>query len=147
MIRRALIAVAALGISMLLPACSANDPCAQASNPAECRQWTDAGGDINDYLVGGMVGYMLANRGGQQVIVQNPNYQGSYRQLRRPLLSESAQVRQLKAKVERQKVELRRQQEANRRYKAEKRRSSWGSSSRKSSWGSSSRFGSSRRRR
>jgi hypothetical protein len=114
--------------SLALAGCDQVDRCASASNPAECQAWGDAGGDIDDYLTGAMVGYMLANRGGQTVIIRDPGYHGSYRPLRRPLMSESAQVRSLKAKVERQRAELRRQQQANARKNAEMRAmksSSW----------------------
>lgn len=131
----------AMAASLTLTAC-AEDKCASASNPAECRAWTDAGGDIDDYLMGGMIGYMLANRGGQPVIVRDPGYHGSYRPLRRPLPPASVQVQRLKAKVERQRVELKRQQAANARKSAELKayrtsgssRSSWGSSYRSSSF-------------
>lgn len=136
-----LIALAAIA-SLTLTAC-AEDKCAKASNPAECRAWSDAGGDIDDYLVGGMIGYMMANRGGQTVIVRDPGYRGTYRPLRHPLPPESVQVQRLKAKVERQKVELRRQQAANARKSAELKayrsssKSSWGSSFRSSNFRSS----------
>lgn len=129
-------------VSLLLSGCGESDPCTTASNPSECRAWGDAGGDINDYLIGGMVGYMLANRGGQTVIIRDSNYHGNYRPLRRALMNESAQIRHLKAKVERQRTELRRQQRANAVKKAEirsmksEKRSAWKSSN--SSWSSRS---------
>lgn len=136
----------AMAASLTLTAC-AEDKCASASNPAECRAWTDAGGDIDDYLMGGMIGYMLANRGGQPVIVRDPGYHGSYRPLRRPLPPASVQVQRLKAKVERQRAELRRQQAANAAKKTELRawRSSSSSSSRSSSSFRSSSFRGGRR--
>lgn len=150
--------------AVMLSGCTTDaDRCAQASNPAECIKWADAGGDIEDYLVGGLAGYALASvtQGGRQqtVIVQNHSYHGPQRHLRRPLVSKDVQLARLERKVQRQKAELRRQQEANRRYKAEKRSgglfssssskpsSSWSSSRSSSSsrsWGGSS---SSRRRK
>ena len=39
-------------VSLLLSGCGESDPCTTASNPSECRAWGDAGGDINDYLIG-----------------------------------------------------------------------------------------------
>ena len=123
--------------ALVLSSC-AQDRCATSSNPVECRAWSNAGGDIDDYLIGAAVGYMMANRGGQTVIIRDPNYHGSYRPLRRPLMSEASQVRALKAKVERQRVELRRQQQAN----LEKKKAMKASGS---SWGSSSSSNSSRR--
>lgn len=129
--------------------------CLQSNNPAECEAWVNAGGNIQDYLVGGMVGagaaYMMTNRGGRQVIVQNPNYRGPYRSLRSPIMSQDQQIRRLEKKIERQKVELRRQQEANARKKAEIKSlksgsSSWSSSSSRSSSSWSSRSSSRRRK-
>lgn len=116
--RIALIAAAAAAIA--LGGCQ-QDRCATSRNPTECRAWGDAGGDINDYLVGGMAGYMLANRGGQTVIVRDSGYHGPSRPLHRALMSENAQLR---ARVERQRVELRRQQAANARKSAALRSSS-----------------------
>jgi hypothetical protein len=60
----------------------------EAANPKECYQVSQAGGDVSDYLLYGMAGYMLSsalNGQGQRVpvIVQNPNYHG----YRRPVAS------------------------------------------------------------
>lgn len=151
------IALAAAVAALSLSACTSDaERCQQSSNPGECMKWADAGGDVSDYLVGGMAGYMLANvmQGGRQqtVIVQNPGYHGPYRSLRTPLLSRDRQIAKLQAKVASQKAELGRQQAANASKKAYMRSTgSWGSykSSTRSSWGSSSRssFRSSGRRR
>lgn len=131
--------IAALLALLALSACAA-DPCRNAANPGECRAWGDAGGDIEDYLIGGMAGYMLANRGGSTVIVRDERYLGPPRTLRPALPSERRQINALRAKVERQRIELKRQQAAN----AAQRRSStssrsWSSPSR--SFGSGSRTG------
>ncbi len=101
-------AVALLGLT----ACSSNDynRCETSNNPMECNSWVDAGGDIDDYLVGGMVGYMLANRGGYNYVVRDPYYNGPSRKLHRQLYSQDRQISALKQKVARQKAELRRQQ-------------------------------------
>ncbi len=117
--------IVAIGASMLA-ACAQEDRCASASNPAECRQWADAGGDINDYLVGGMAGYMLGSmmNGGRRetVIVRDPGYRGPIRSLHSPIPSARDQlVRRQQRKIEAQKVEIRRQQDANRRLKAQAR--------------------------
>lgn len=161
--------VAALAASsMLLAACGSNDRCLDAPNPTECRQWRDAGGDVDDYLMYGMAGYMLgsAMSGGRRVIVikQDPHYRGTRHSLRRPIPSASQQVssyerRQRAAVAERARAveaaknrEQARKQESVRQMKtygsnrtSSDRRSFSSSSSR--SFGSSSRsFGSSRRR-
>jgi len=82
-----------LCVTALLSACgpSVAERCAQAKNPAECAQVASAGGDINDYLLYGMAGYMLSsaiNGSGQRqsVIVADPNYHG----YRRPIASYAA---------------------------------------------------------
>lgn len=80
--------IVALGAAMLLSACGSDDQCAKASNPAECAQVAQAGGDVNDYLLYGMAGYMLSsaiNGAGQRqpVIIADPNYHG----YRRPIPS------------------------------------------------------------
>ncbi|MDX3908889.1 MAG: DUF1190 domain-containing protein [Sphingobium sp.] len=80
-----------LACSSMLGACqSVQDQCARASNPAECVKVAAAGGDVNDYLLYGMAGYMLSSalNGGQRqtVIVQDPHYRG----YRRPIASYAA---------------------------------------------------------
>lgn len=144
--------IAAAAASLMLTGCGQSDAdrCASASNPTECMAWSDAGGDVEDYLIGGMAGYMLGSvmSGGsrQTVIVQNPSYRGPYRTLRKPIPSRDYQVRALQKKVDRQRVELRRQQEANARKKAEIRslKSSSRYSPSRSSYSSRSSFSSSR---
>lgn len=84
--------VAALAGAALLSACSsAAERCASAKNPAECQQVVGAGGDVDDYLLYGMAGYMLSsavNGAGQRqaVIVPDPGYRG----YRRPVASYDA---------------------------------------------------------
>ena len=85
---RHLIAAAALLSMTMLTACDpAFDQCAQADKAAECRQVTESGGDVNDYLLYGLTGYMIGSTmsGGrrQSVIVADPNYRG----YRRPVPS------------------------------------------------------------
>jgi hypothetical protein len=82
---RILIAAAAAS-ALLLSACgpTPQEQCATAKNPAECLQVAQAGGDVNDYLLYGMAGYMLSsaiNGAGQRqpVIVQDPKYYGTRR--------------------------------------------------------------------
>jgi hypothetical protein len=74
-----LLSLAALAAIPLAACSTVEERCASAKDPGECVKVANAGGDINDYLLYGMAGYMLANRGGQQVIVQNPSYHGPYR--------------------------------------------------------------------
>lgn len=118
-------AAAALAAAALaLTACSVQqDECFRASNPAECASWRDAGGDVQDYLVGGMAGFMLgrATSGGQQqtVIIANPSYHGPARHLRSPILPRDVQIQRMQAKIDRQRIELRRQQAANARKNAQ----------------------------
>ena len=120
-------ATAVIGLS----ACG-EDKCATASDPSECRQWVGAGGDINDYLVGGMAGFLIGRHmsGGQQqsYIYRDPGYHGAYRPMRSPIGSSDQQVRRLERKVQAQRAELKRQQTANaakkREIKALKSRSS-----------------------
>jgi len=74
-----------------LVACdSVADRCAKAANPAECVKVANAGGDVNDYLLYGMAGYMLSSalNGGQRqtVIIPDPHYRG----YRRPIPSYQA---------------------------------------------------------
>lgn len=85
--------VAAAAASMLVTACGqgAADRCMEAANPKECYQVSQAGGNVSDYLLYGMAGYMLSsaiNGSGarQPVIVPNPNYHG----YRRPIPSYQA---------------------------------------------------------
>lgn len=125
-----------LGAAALLAGCSSNNKdCAQSSNPAECQMWVDGGGDLEDYLIGGMAGYMVASmmQGGKKVtyITVNPNYHGPKRTLRSPILARDQQIRRMEtrlrqqeAKIARQKTELRNQQEANRRKNEQMRSSS-----------------------
>lgn len=82
---------AACLLVMPLAACeSAAQKCAKAANPAECAKVADAGGDIDDYLLYGMAGYMLSSaiNGGQRqtVIMPDPHYRG----YRRPIPSYQA---------------------------------------------------------
>lgn len=90
MVRYLLMLLACL-LSIPLAACeTAAQRCAQAANPAECVKVADAGGDVNDYLLYGMAGYMLSSamNGGQRqtVIVPDPHYRG----YRRPIPSYQA---------------------------------------------------------
>ena len=88
---RSLSALALLAVALpSLVACAPSDRerCAQSAKPAECLQVADAGGDVGDYLLYGMAGYMLSsalNGNGQRqtVIVQDPSYHG----YRRPIPS------------------------------------------------------------
>lgn len=99
-------------LSLIVGGCANSDQCLKASNPNECRAWTDAGGDVNDYLIGGMMGYMLASHmvGGQRVtyIERNPSYHGPTRHLRSQIISKDRQIARLQTKVANQKAELRR---------------------------------------
>lgn len=122
---------------LFLAACDTQDPCIEAKNPVECRQWSDAGGDVNDYLLYGMAGYMIgSSMSGDRYIYRDTNYRGTYHpKMSNRYGSKDVEIKRLQAKVERQKVELRRQQAANARKKAEAKKTS--SSSRKaSSWSS-----------
>ncbi|MBG6116778.1 uncharacterized protein YgiB involved in biofilm formation [Sphingobium sp. JAI105] len=90
MVRYLLMLLACL-LCIPLAACeTAAQRCAQAANPAECIKVADAGGDVNDYLLYGMAGYMLSSamNGGQRqtVIVPDPHYRG----YRRPIPSYQA---------------------------------------------------------
>ncbi len=81
MIRLTLIMVMA---SLSLVSCAETDRCATAAKPDECRHVRSAGGDVNDYLLYGMAGYMLANAvngSGQRqpVLVPDPDYRGQRR--------------------------------------------------------------------
>lgn len=84
MIRYVLMLCACL-LAVPLAACeSVAEQCAKAANPVECAKVADAGGDVNDYLLYGMAGYMLSsaiNGSGQRqpVIVADPNYHGHRR--------------------------------------------------------------------
>ena len=76
-----------------LTACgpSIADRCAEARNPAECAQVAKAGGNVSDYLLYGMAGYMLSsaiNGSGKPrpLIVADPHYPG----YRRPIPSYQA---------------------------------------------------------
>lgn len=88
-----IIIAAALAATTLLASCgpTPQEQCASAKNPTECLQVSQAGGDVSDYLLYGMAGYMLSNAlngSGQRqpVIVQDPNYHG----YRRPIPSYQA---------------------------------------------------------
>lgn len=89
---RYLLMFAACLLAIPLAACeSVADQCAKAANPAECAKVAEAGGDVSDYLVAGMAGYMLSsaiNGSGQRqaVIVPDPSYRG----YRRPIPSYQA---------------------------------------------------------
>ena len=51
--------------------------CAKALNPVECAQVARAGGDVDDYLRYGLVGYMLVpSAHGPPVIAPDPHYRG-----------------------------------------------------------------------
>lgn len=89
--KRVLLLLVACLLAVPLAACeSVADQCAKAANPAECVKVANAGGNVNDYLLYGMAGYMLstAMNGGQRqtVIVPDPGYQGH----RRPIPSYQA---------------------------------------------------------
>lgn len=80
--------LAALSLTTLVAACgpSTAEQCAEAKNPSECVQVANAGGDVSDYLLYGMAGYMLSsaiNGAGQrqQVIVADPSYHGPRRSI------------------------------------------------------------------
>lgn len=77
----AALAVAAASLSACGP--TVQERCASAKDPAECVKVADAGGDVNDYLLYGMAGYMLGSMNGRTVIVQDPAYRG----YRRPVPS------------------------------------------------------------
>ncbi|MFC0683076.1 hypothetical protein [Novosphingobium clariflavum] len=111
--------MSALAVAVLtvpLAACD-TDRCQTASNPAECRQWSDAGGDIDDYLIGGMAGYAIGRitSGGQQqtYLYRDPGYHGTYRPMHSPIGGRDLQIRRLESKVRAQRAELTRQQAAN----------------------------------
>ena len=129
----------ALAACAALAACSAADPCLDAPNPTECRNWSDAGGDVNDYLLYGMVGYMIGrNSSGQTYIYRDPGYRGSYHpKMATKYGSQQQEIKRLNAKIERQKVELRRQQKANELRRQQERRDAAKASSRPSSFKSS----------
>lgn len=119
---------------------AASDPCAGADNPIECRNWADAGGDVNDYLLYGMVGYMIgSSTSGQRYIYRDPGYRGTYHpRMANKYGSQQQEIKRLTAKVERQKAELRRQQKANELRRQQQRRdAAKASSSRPSSFKSS----------
>jgi len=87
---RTIMGLLSLCVLTTLTACgpSVKEQCAQAKNPTECAQVASAGGDVSDYLVYGMAGYMLSsaiNGSGQRqsVIVADPSYHG----YRRPIAS------------------------------------------------------------
>lgn len=89
---RGLMMLFACLLAVPLTACeSVAQQCAKAANPTECAKVADAGGNVNDYLLYGMAGYMLSsaiNGGGQRqaVIVPDPGYRG----YRRPIPSYQA---------------------------------------------------------
>lgn len=68
----------------LIALCSASacnnqpqDECWNAKDPQECRQYVNAGGDSNNYLLYGMAGYMLGRMGNGQTYLQPaPGYSG-----------------------------------------------------------------------
>jgi hypothetical protein len=81
-----------------LAACSQPDQCLQAKDPTECRLYTQAGGNFNDYLMYGMLGYMIGNSGGQRVVMVDPNYHGRHYP-RKPLMTPAQQVTKIKQKT------------------------------------------------
>jgi hypothetical protein len=113
------------GLILVTTACSdeAPDECLRSKNPQECNQWRDAGGDVSDYLIGGIAGFALAKvmDGGRQqtIIVHDAHYQGPPRHLRNRILSQDMQIAQMRNKIASQKLELQRQQLANAKKKAE----------------------------
>lgn len=99
MLRGFLMAMACL-LAIPLTACeSVAEQCAKAANPTECVKVADAGGDVNDYLLYGMAGYMLSSamNGGQRqpVIVPDPSYHG----YRRPIPSYQASREHMRSKT------------------------------------------------
>ena len=79
-----------------LYACSppASKLCMKAGNPVECMQVVQAGGDADDYLRYGMMGYMLMpSTGGTPTIAPDPRYRG----WRRAVPSYQAAVRRSSA--------------------------------------------------
>lgn len=110
--------------AVMLAGCSPTvaERCAEAKDPKECVTYANAGGDVSDYLLYGMVGYMIGrNSGGQAYLYRDPSYRGHYPSLRAPIGDRAHQVRKLERKIAAQKVELRRQQAANARKSAELR--------------------------
>ena len=61
------------------------DQCLQAQNQQECAQVRDAGGDVSQYLIGGLGGYMLAKMmtpsGPRYYMQPNPNYHGTFQRI------------------------------------------------------------------
>lgn len=116
-----LVLIAAVA-SLALAGCTSPDPCLEAEDVAECQAWSDAGGDVSDYLLYGMAGYMIGSSmsGGskQTYIYRDPSYRGTYRTLRTPIGTKDQQIRKLEKKVAAQKAELKRQQAANAKKKA-----------------------------
>ncbi|PZU13804.1 MAG: hypothetical protein DI606_04360 [Sphingobium sp.] len=97
---RGLLMLAACLLAIPLAACeSVAEQCAKAANHAECVKVADAGGDVNDYLLYGMAGYMLSSAmtGGQRqtVIVPDPSYHG----YRRPIPSYQASREYMRSKT------------------------------------------------
>ena len=138
---------AALAASFLVSACgqSAAERCMEASNPKECFQVAEAGGDINDYLLYGMAGYMISsaiNGAGkrQPVIIADPHYRG----YRRPIPSYQAS-RNYVRKSTVTKTTTKRSWLGGTKTTT-KTTTSWSRPSKSSSWGSSRSFRSSRRR-
>lgn len=112
------IALIAAVASLTLAGCSEPDPCLESENPAECRKWADAGGDVNDYLLYGMMGYMIGSSmsGGSKhtYIYRDPGYRGAINPaMANKYGSRDTEIRRLNQRIERQKVELKRQQAAN----------------------------------
>lgn len=73
----ALTTAAALTVTACGP--SVKEQCAQAKDPAQCVAVANAGGDVNDYLLYGMAGYMLGSMNGQTTIIRDPSYRGPVR--------------------------------------------------------------------
>lgn len=98
--KRGLLMLVACLLAIPLAACeSVAGQCAKAANPAECVKVADAGGDVNDYLLYGMAGYMLSSaiNGGQRqtVILPDPSYHG----YRRPIPSYQASREYMRSKT------------------------------------------------
>jgi len=99
------IIIAAVASVLTLTACGpqmgGGDQCAAATNPAECRQYSNAGGDVSQYLLYGMAGYMIGRMGSGQTYLQpTPNYSGYrppvrhdyYRQNYRTIVSQKTTI-------------------------------------------------------
>ena len=82
--------IALTGLGLVLSGCNQQpyygqqmayqDQCMRAANPRECMQVRDAGGNVSDYLMYGLAGYMLASYttpyGPRYYMRTNPYYHG-----------------------------------------------------------------------